>query len=115
MSTLKYSRAREAILSFLKTRKDHPTADVIYENVRQQYPKVSLGTIYRNLSLLADTGQIAKLTFGDGREHFDWDARPHNHFVCRSCGAVLDIDCKTPGSMVRNAAITVEPLSRSIM
>ena len=54
MATLKYSRQRESIKEFLRTRKDHPTADVVYENMKLIYPNISLGTVYRKLSLLAD-------------------------------------------------------------
>ena len=56
MAALKYSRQRESIKEFLMTRKDHPTADVVYENVRKIYPNISLGTVYRNLSLLSELG-----------------------------------------------------------
>ena len=62
--TLKYSRQREAIKDFLMTRKDHPTADVVYSNVRTEFPNISLGTVYRNLTLLADLGEIARLRVG---------------------------------------------------
>ena len=51
MPGLKYSRQRESIINCLKGRKDHPTADMIYASVREEYPKISLGTVYRNLSL----------------------------------------------------------------
>ena len=54
MATLKYSRQRESIKEFLRTRTDHPTADAVYENMKLIYPNISLGTVYRNLSLLAD-------------------------------------------------------------
>ncbi len=56
---LKYSRQREAIKNFLMTRHDHPTADVVYSNVRTEFPNISLGTVYRNLTLLADLGEIS--------------------------------------------------------
>lgn len=91
MKTLKYSRQREAIKSFLQARLDHPTADTVYQNLREQDPNISLGTVYRNLNLLSDMGEIQKFACGDGKEHFDWNAEPHYHFVCRSCGAVQDI------------------------
>ena len=58
MPGLKYSRQRESIINCLKGRKDHPTADMIYASVREEYPKISLGTVYRNLSLLVDQGEI---------------------------------------------------------
>lgn len=88
---LKYSRQREVIMDFLKTRKDHPTADIVYTNVRQQYPNISLGTVYRNLTLLADIGEIQRLRVGDGVDHFDADISPHYHFVCTECGSVVDL------------------------
>ena len=91
MAALKYSRQREAIKEFLMTRSDHPTADVIYQNIKQTYPNISLGTVYRNLSLLSDMGEILKITAGDGKEHYDGDVRPHNHFVCKTCGSVIDL------------------------
>lgn len=92
MAAIKYSRQREAIKDFLMTRKDHPTAETVYLNVRKTYPNISLGTVYRNLTLLSDMGEIQKLHLKDGIDHFDADIRPHNHFLCTECGAVLDID-----------------------
>lgn len=89
---VKHSKQREMIYMFLKTRKDHPTADVVYENVRMERPNISLGTVYRNLTLLADMGQIQRLRVGDGTDHFDADTSPHYHFVCSKCGAVIDLE-----------------------
>ena len=66
MPALKYSRQREAIKSFLMTRKDHPTADVVYHSLRADFPNISLGTVYRNLSLLSDLGEIQKITVNEG-------------------------------------------------
>ncbi len=89
---LKYSRQREAIKNFLMTRKDHPTADVVYMNVRQEFPNISLGTVYRNLTLLADLGEISRLRLNDGIDHFDATTEPHYHFICTECGSVMDMD-----------------------
>lgn len=91
MATRKYSRQREMIREFLLTRKDHPTADIVYRNVRQQNPNISLGTVYRNLTLLADTGEINRLRLGDGVDHFDGDTSPHYHFLCTECGGISDL------------------------
>lgn len=88
---LKYSRQRQVIYDFLMTRKDHPTADVVYMNVRQEYPNISLGTVYRNLTLLTDMGMIQRLRVGDGVDHFDADTSRHHHFVCSGCGGVTDL------------------------
>ena len=71
MATLKYSRQRESIKEFLTGRTDHPTADFVYENMKQIYPNISLGTVYRNLSLLADLGEIQKLSSFGGADRFD--------------------------------------------
>ena len=89
---LKHSKQRDMIKEFLMTRKDHPTADTVYMNVRQQNPNISLGTVYRNLTLLADIGEIARLRLGDGVDHFDADTSPHDHFVCTHCGSVIDLE-----------------------
>lgn len=91
MAVVKYSRQRQMIYNFLMTRKDHPTADVVYKNVRQEYPNISLGTVYRNLTLLSDRGEILRLQVGDGVDHFDADTSKHCHFVCSDCGAVTDM------------------------
>ena len=101
---LKYSRQRQVIKDFLMTRKDHQTADVVYMNVRHEYPNISLGTVYRNLSLLADLGEIKRLRVGDGVDHFDADTSDHYHFICTECGSVIDL--KTDG--LERIAETVE-------
>lgn len=88
---IKNSRQRQVIKDFLMTRKDHPTADVVYTNVRQIYPNISLGTVYRNLTLLSDMGEIARLRVGDGVDHFDADTSRHYHFICSKCGQVMDL------------------------
>ena len=103
MAPQKYSRQRELIKNFLKTRKDHPTADVVYMNVRKQNPNISLGTVYRNLTLLADTGEILRLRVGDGVDHFDADTSPHYHFVCTCCGAVLDLEMDSIEDILKTA------------
>lgn len=91
MAALKYSRQRESIKQFLMGRHDHPTADTVYMGVREEFPHISLGTVYRNLSLLADLGEIQKFNT-NGVEHFDANVMPHYHFVCRHCHSVLDLE-----------------------
>ncbi len=92
---LKHSRQRDAIKEFLYTRNDHPTAEVVYMNVSKQYPNISLGTVYRNLTLLADLGEIQRLRVGDGQDHFDADTSEHYHFVCQKCGRVMDLEMES--------------------
>lgn len=104
MAVRKYSRQRESIREMLMSRKDHPTADAVYADIRKIYPNISLGTVYRNLSLLTELGEIKKLSVGDGSEHYDADTTPHNHFVCRCCSAVIDLEMEDISSIVEKAA-----------
>lgn len=94
MATLKYSRQRESIKEFLASRTDHPTADVIYENMKLIYPNISLGTVYRNLSLLSDLGEIKKLSSFGGADHFDGRTDTHYHFMCTRCNRIIDLESK---------------------
>jgi Fur family peroxide stress response transcriptional regulator len=91
MPTLKYSRQREAIKAFLVNRTDHPTADTIYSCLRQEYPNISLGTVYRNLSLLEEIGEITRISAGTGAEHYDGNCAPHQHFICTRCHRIYDV------------------------
>ena len=74
----KYSRQREAIKEFLAGRTDHPTADTVYTCLREQYPNISLGTVYRNLTLLTEMGEIMKITTGEGADRFDANVQRHH-------------------------------------
>ncbi len=87
----KYSRQREAIREFLAARYDHPTAETVYRNLREEFPNISLGTVYRNLTLLTELGEIRKLSTGAGPDRFDGNTSPHYHFICNGCGCVLDL------------------------
>ena len=88
---LKFSKQREAIRKALEGRTDHPTADTIYAEMRKEFPRISLGTVYRNLILLSDLGEIQRLKVGDGVDHFDPNTNEHYHLLCEKCGAVSDI------------------------
>lgn len=92
MATLKYSRQREAIKHYLTSTKSHPTADVVYMHVKEEFPNISLGTVYRNLNLLADLGEVIKIVTPDGADRFDAETKPHYHFCCNKCGSVLDMN-----------------------
>ena len=77
-------------MAFLKTRYDHPTADTVYMNIRQEFPNISLGTVYRNLNLLADAGEILSIKTPGG-SRFDRTIEPHAHIICTSCSRVIDV------------------------
>ena len=104
MAARKYSRQRKLIKDFLISRKDHPTADIVYRSVRQENPNISLGTVYRNLTLLAEDGEIRRLDMGDGVDHFDADISPHYHFICRRCGSVIDLEMGNIETITERAA-----------
>ncbi len=89
---IKYSRQRECIRDFILCRKDHPTAETVYMNVQKLFPNISLGTVYRNLTLLADLGEIQKISIGIGADRFDGNTAPHYHVICRNCGCVMDLE-----------------------
>lgn len=90
-SPQRHSRQRQVILEELQKLTTHPTAVGLYEIVRQRLPKISLGTVYRNLDLLTRTGIIQKLQFGGEEARFDGSPTPHQHIRCVKCGRVDDI------------------------
>ena len=81
---------RKTILNILRQKKSHPSADEIYELVRKQLPRISLGTVYRNLELLARMELIQKLELGGTIKRFDWNPNKHYHIRCLVCGQVDD-------------------------
>lgn len=91
MPVMKYSRQRESIKEYLAHTTEHPTADTVYQNIRMIYPNISLGTVYRNLNLLSEHGEILKISCGDGCDRFDATTRPHYHFICKHCNHVFDL------------------------
>lgn len=76
----------------LRSTHSHPTASWIYEQVRKEIPDVSLGTVYRNLNLLRDKGEILQLDFLRPLSRFDGRTDPHHHFVCNGCRNIFDLD-----------------------
>ncbi|HHT89026.1 MAG TPA: transcriptional repressor [Clostridiales bacterium] len=95
MMAFKYSRQREAIKEYLLHTKEHPTADIVYMNIRETYPNISLGTVYRNLNLLAEKEEILRLNGMDGSDRYDGNTDPHYHFLCKNCRRVLDLDMES--------------------
>lgn len=87
---MRMTKQRQMILELLREREDHPGADDVYAMVREQIPKISLGTVYRNLEFLVEREYIQKFDFG-GQKRFDPKTSPHYHFCCLQCGKVEDI------------------------
>ena len=87
----KYSKKREAILCAIKSTTEHPSADMLYEQLRPLYPDLSLGTVYRNLGLFLQSGEIVSVDTVNGQERYDGNTAPHAHFICTHCARVLDV------------------------
>ena len=87
MATSKYSHQRESIINFLTGRTDHPTADAVYQYLRNDLPTISLGTVYRNLNQMAASGRILRLHVDGKTDHYDACTDPHAHLLCTKCGA----------------------------
>ena len=90
--TIRMTQSRKAILSALGRTKAHPTADEVYSMVRVQLPKVSLGTVYRNLDLLAKQGLIRTLATAGEQRRYDGVLDDHHHIRCEVCGRIDDIE-----------------------
>ncbi len=85
------TRQRAVILEELRKLTTHPTADELYQIVRARMPRISLGTVYRNLCFLSDSGTILKLETPGNVKRFDGNVNPHQHIRCVSCGRVADV------------------------
>ena len=88
---MRYSHQRERIYEYLMNTKEHPTAEKIYQDLREEMPNLSLGTVYRNLKVLQNLGKINTIPTVDGIERYDADCSNHVHFVCSTCGKIYDI------------------------
>ena len=86
-----FSRKREAILQKIRGTHIHPTAEWVYQELKNEYPDLSLGTVYRNLTRFKEDGTIRSLGVINGQEHFDGELNAHDHFLCVECGQILDL------------------------
>ena len=91
MAAIRHSRQRDAIKAYLMSTVAHPTAEIVYEHLRKEFPNISLGTIYRNLNFLVEHGEALRLDCVYGFDHFYGNVSPHNHFFCRGCGQIFDL------------------------
>ena len=87
---LRMTRQRRVILEELRKVNTHPSADEIYEIVRKRLPRISLGTVYRNLEILSESGDIQKLEPGCSLKRFDGDPSEHSHIRCICCDRIAD-------------------------
>lgn len=103
---IRLTTQRQIILEELTKVTTHPTASELYDMVRKRLPRIGLGTVYRNLDLMADSGMILKLEVGGTQKRFDATTEAHYHIRCSSCGKVDDIDVPVIQELVAQAAET---------
>jgi Fur family ferric uptake transcriptional regulator len=90
-SKLRMTKQRQLILEELRKVTSHPTADDMYQVLRKKMPRISLGTVYRNLEILSESGIIQKLDVGGTQKRFDANISTHYHVRCTICGRVADV------------------------
>lgn len=95
----RHSRQRDIILEEVRRGKTHPSAQEVYDRVRPRLPKISLGTVYRNLEQLAAHGLIRKLELPGDQRRFDGDVSEHYHIRCLVCGRVDDVPGPPPAAI----------------
>ena len=88
---MRLTTQRQIILEELTKVASHPTANEVYDMVRKRLPRIGLGTIYRNLELMAESGMILKLETSGNQKRFDATTVPHYHIRCAACGRVRDV------------------------
>ena len=91
-ATTKQFRKRNAILSYLRSVTNHPSAEMVFTELKTEIPDLSMGTVYRNLGVLVQEGQIISVGHINGQERYDAVTHAHPHFVCKSCGSVTDLE-----------------------
>lgn len=101
---IRLTTQRQIILEELAKVKSHPTASELYDMVRKRLPRIGLGTVYRNLELMADNGMILKIEVGGTQKRFDATTEDHYHIRCSNCGKVDDIDVPIIDSLVAEAS-----------
>ncbi len=101
---MRLTTQRQIILEELGKVTSHPTANEVYDMVRKRLPRIGLGTVYRNLELMAETGIILKLEVGGTQKRFDATTDPHYHIRCISCGKVDDIEIPVMADINKTAA-----------
>jgi len=104
ITPMRLTTQRQVILEELIKVTSHPTANEVYDMVRKRLPRIGLGTVYRNLELMSETGLILKLEVGGTQKRFDAVVKPHYHVRCLHCGKVSDVDMPVQQSINESAA-----------
>ena len=95
------SDLRDRIKNLLLQTEEHPTAAWVFDRLREEYPRVAIGTVYRNLNVLVSEGVVNNIKFDDPTEHYDANTSHHYHFICEKCGAIRDLPLPVDTQMER--------------
>ncbi len=98
---MNYSRQREQIYEALANNIVHPSAEYIYDILKEANSNISLATVYRNLNKMAHSGRIKKIQGLEDRAHFDHNTFEHYHFICKKCGKIYDIPCEVAPEIIK--------------
>ncbi|MBF0586304.1 transcriptional repressor [Prosthecochloris sp. N3] len=90
--TYRYSPQRERLYQVLSGTDTHPTANWLYDQLKKEFPSLSLGTVYRNLGILIEQGKAKKIDAGSTFDRYEAKTTPHYHLICRTCGKIIDIE-----------------------
>lgn len=102
---IKHFHKRDAILNCLRQTKAHPSAEMLFTQLKPQIPDLAMGTVYRNLTLFKKQGLVSSVATVSGVERFDATTTPHVHFICTHCDAVIDLDeMQVPATLSSAAA-----------
>lgn len=100
------TKQKKVILDILRHTDSHPTADWIYAQARKVLPDISLGTVYRNLGVLKDAGEIMELNYGSTYSRYDGNPENHYHCVCLNCGRIIDLPMPVHHELEKEAAVS---------
>ncbi|MDR1420503.1 MAG: transcriptional repressor [Treponema sp.] len=109
----KHSGKRDAILEAINATDEHPSAQWVYDRLKPRIPGLSLGTVYRNIGVFRDEGDIVSVGVVNREERFDGKTSPHPHLVCGRCGAIVDLPCPDGDTLRRAGEVIADPVSRA--
>ena len=98
------SSQRDRILEVLGNTKSHPTADWIYSRMKEEFPKLSPGTVYRNLGILEEMGKVKRIHYGSTFDRYEISSGHHYHLICRECDSITDIEIPACKDLLKRAA-----------
>ena len=104
-ATTRNTIQRALVLEAVRSLHNHPTSADVYEVVREKHPNISRATVYRNLGVLANRGEVLRVEVPNGADRYGFLNRPHYHAKCRVCGGVFDVPKRHPGEGLRRARV----------